>query len=511
SFSNSNSDVKRGRTSYGLRGGIEFILGQLDILTFGGRYGYREGERTSTKNYTEWTSSDPQEIIYLSNSDRSRSGPYYSLNSNYVHKFNPDNNHQVIGELYYRHRNSDEVTLTSDLSDGVQFGGRETTEKGPSFHFRGKIDYTLPFNEFNKLETGYKGEIHQSEDRNGFYEYNPETFEYEYQPQFSNNNTYNRIEHAFYSMYADKIENLLIQAGLRTEYSYRLIEVPDNNQEFIINRWDLFPSFHSSYKFESGLQLIASYSRRIERARGWALEPFDTWIDANNVRRGNPDLQPEFIDSYEAGMQTYFGEVSLSTEFYYRITHNKRERVRSIFEENVTLTTFENVGTDHSIGGEILLNFNPLTFWNINLMGNLYHYKVEGILYERDFSQTSFNWNTRFNNVLKIGKLTQLQLNLRYSSPTVTSQGEREGFFSTDISVRHDIIENTLAVTLQVRDIFGTAKYEFTSEGRDFSTYTHSTRESPVVMLNLRYTFNNYKPERNRRGENGDFDEGDDF
>jgi outer membrane receptor protein involved in Fe transport len=193
---------------------------------------------------------------------------------------------------------------------------------------------------------------------------------------------------------------------------------------------------------------MASYSRRIERARGWALEPFETWIDGNNVRRGNPDLQPEFIDSYEGGVQTFFGKVSLSTELYYRITHNKRERVRSIFAENVTLTTFENVGTDYSLGGEFLLNFNPLDFWNINLMGNLYHYKVEGVLYERDFSQSSFNWNSRFNNMFRIGKLTQLQLNLRYSSPTVSSQGERKDYFATDISVKQEIIENTLAVTL---------------------------------------------------------------
>jgi len=510
SFTNSDGDVKRGRTSYGIRGGIEFILGVSDILSFGGRYGYREGERSSTKHYTEWSSIDPEEYNYLSNSDRSRSGPYFSLNSNYIHKFNP-NGHQVMGELYYSHRNSDEQTLTFDFSEGVQVNGRKTTETGPSSRFRGKIDYTLPFNEFNKLEAGYQGEINESEDDNGFYEYNPETNEYEYQLQYSNINNYNRTEHAFYSMYADQIYDFRFQGGMRTEYTYRLIEVPDNNEEYEINRWDFFPSIHSSYKFQNGLQLMASYSRRIERPRGWALEPFDTWIDANNVRRGNPGLQPEFIDSYESGLQTYFGKVSLSTELYYRITHNKIERVRSVFEENVTLTTFENVGTDYSLGGEFLLNFNLLDFWNINLMGNLYYYKVEGVLYERDFSQTSFNWNSRFNNMFRFGKLTQLQLNLRYSSPTVSSQGEREGYFSTDLSVRQEIIENTLAVTLQVRDIFGTAKYEYTSAGRDFSNYTHSTRESPVVMINLRYTFNNYKPQRERRGGNGGFDEGDDF
>jgi len=154
SFSNSNANVNRGRKSYGLRGGIEFVLTDSDILTFGGRYGYREGERSSIKNYVEWSSMEPEEYYYSSNSDRNHLGPYYSLNSNYTHKFSTDNGHQLMSELYYRRRNSDRVTLTSDFSDGAQVSGRKTTEMGPSYSFRGKIDYTLPFSEFNKLEAG---------------------------------------------------------------------------------------------------------------------------------------------------------------------------------------------------------------------------------------------------------------------------------------------------------------------------------------------------------------------
>ena len=70
---------------------------------------------------------------------------------------------------------------------------------------------------------------------------------------------------------------------------------------------------------------MASYSRRINQPRGWALEPFPTWIDANNVRIGNPELIPEFIDSYEAGIQSAFYDISLTTEIYYRSTTNKIE------------------------------------------------------------------------------------------------------------------------------------------------------------------------------------------
>ena len=69
-----------------------------------------------------------------------------------------------------------------------------------------------------------------------------------------------------------------------------------------------------------------------------------------------------------------------------------------------------------------------------------------------------------------------------------------------------EIIKNILAVTLQARDLFGTAKREFTSEGNNFYTYTYYDFNSPFLVLNLRYTFNNYKSNQdNKPGENGNF------
>jgi hypothetical protein len=67
--------------------------------------------------------------------------------------------------------------------------------------------------------------------------------------------------------------------------------------------------------------------------------------------------------------------------------------------------------------------------------------------------------------------------------------------------VKQDFFNRLLSLTLQVRDIFASAKHEFTSEGQNFYTYNYFNRESPMVMLNLRINFNNYK-EKNREGMN---------
>lgn len=190
-------------------------------------------------------------------------------------------------------------------------------------------------------------------------------------------------------------------------------------------------------------------------------------------------------------------------EAYYRVNHNKIERVRSVYSDNVTLHSAANVGTDYSFGTELMYNFDPLEGWNINLMGNYYNYRIEGTIFDEDFKRESNNWSLRLVNILKVWESTQVQLNGIYNSPSVSSQGERESFYYINLALRHDLIKNFLSATLQVRDIFGTSDYEYIAETTNYYSYYHRTREAPVVMLNLKFSFNKQGNDRSDRGDNG--------
>ncbi len=509
SYLNSNGNRDRNRLSFGLRGGVEFNLSSNDFLSIGGRYGTRNGESNSINNYIQWSINDPQNIFYTSRNNHNRSGNYFAAYTNYLRKF-AAKGHELSGEFYVSHRNSDESSTSSNNSEASQYTDKMTTESGPSTRFRSKIDYLLPLGGNRKFEAGSQGEIDLSDEKNGLYEFNPLNSSYDFLSRFSHSINSNISELSLYSIYSDEWENFGLQAGIRTEYTYRTIKLEDNNSKFSINRWDFFPSIHTSYKFSGGAQMMASYTRRIDRPHGWELEPFQTWMDANNVRQGNPNLQPEFFDSYELGFQTFFGIFNLSNDFYYRVSHNKVERVRSAYAENITLNTLENIGQDYSLGTEFMLTCNPVKPWNVNLMGNLYDYKVKGMLFNEPFERKSFNWSARVNNGIKIGSLPLFQINLRYRSPSVSSQGRSEGSFRTDLAVKHDIIAKKLSVTFQVRDIFKTDKHESTSSGIDFYTYRYFTHESPMLMLNVRFNFNNYKEEKGEMNNGGQPDNGND-
>jgi len=497
SYLNSSGDSEWGRIGFGIRGGFEINFTENDFINFTARYGTREGGQNSILNYNEWSTNSPEVLYYNNTTDRTRDGNYAGTNFTYIHNFG-GKGHEIKSELNFRYNDGDESTLTESKNGELILEGKKTTEFGPSRDLEFKIDYTLPFLEVKRLEAGYEAELDNSDDNNALYLYDSLSNDYQIQAQFSNSVNYKDNYQALYATYLDQFGDFGIQGGFRTEYSYRTITLSNPVDEYVINRWDYFPTLHTSYKFSEGTQMMASYSRRIQRPHGWELEPFLTWVDANNVRIGNPGLLPELIDSYEAGMQSFIGDVSFSVELYHRVTNNKIDRVRSVYSEgdNVTINTVVNIGKDYSTGSELMILFDPLEFWNLNFMANVYNYRIEGILYDENFKRESFNWSTRLNNMFKLTSNTQLQFNFNYNSPGVSSQGTSEGYFTSDLSVKQDLFERLLSLTLQVRDLFGTAKHEFSSSGPDFYSYNYFERESPMVILNARINLNNFKPKR---------------
>lgn len=533
SFFESAGVSRRKNIALGLRGEFKLKLSRKDFLSAGGRYGNRDSRREEDLNYAEWSGAESARQHYTSNNDRLRTRDFFALNLSYQHHFAPKG-HELSAELFFSSRQGDETTTNGLLtSEAMQVSGRRSTEGGPSREVRTKLDYTLALGKKAKFEAGFHSEIERDEENTGLAEYDAVAGDYLALPQFSNRTRYDEDTHAIYAIYANELGKLGFQGGLRAEYTGRTIVFTGSTkltgtgatgltgtgatgfpgtsatQPFTIGRWDYFPTLHFSHQFAVGQQAMASYTRRIDRPGGGDLEPFQTWIDAYNVHIGNPDLLPEYIDSYELGYQTHLGRSLISLESYYRKTHNRIEEVRSVYADNITLHSEANIGKDHALGGELALNVDLHKKWNLNLTGNLYQYRITGALFGESFARESFNWNTRLSNAVKFSKSLQFQLDGIYNSPSVSSQGRREGYFTANAAVKLEIIDKLLSATLQVRDLFDSAKREAISQGADFYNYRYSTREAPVVMLNLKYNFNNYKAERERRQNGGDQEDDD--
>ncbi len=505
SFSSSTGDLWRTWNPYGLRVGMDFDLGASDKLNLGARYGKRAMENHSTVDYDEWSEPGDGHTPYLSETDEEHQHNFSSVTADYQHYFS-SNEHRLTLQTYYHDRSGSESSLNQLFdSTGAITSGLQSTEASPGHSLRLNLDYIRPLREDDKFEAGYAGRFDRSEDTNELYIYDTLSGLYEFASLYSHTTEYARDIHAVYTMYSGKwYERVGYQIGLRGEYVNRITRLIGETQEFSIDRWDYFPTVHMSYELADGKQFMTSYSRRIQRPREWWLEPFLTWTDAYNVRQGNPDLKPEYINSFEIGFSTLLGKNLVSTEAYYRITDNKVERIRSVYDDNVILHSVDNIGTDYALGVELMLDMKMLNWWNANCMTNVYHYRITSDL-DADTDE-DYNWSVRVNNEFKLTSTTKLQVNGRYRSPSVSSQGTRQGFFMTDAALKQEFFKKRFSITLQVRDILQTGGHEFRSEGEDFYSYTSMTRESPVFMLNLSYNFNNYKPDRRREAGEQEFE-----
>ena len=502
----SDGDSKFGGNFGGVRGGVDFDLSKADQFRFSFRYGNMNGIRESDTKYKEWNNLNSLVSPYTSISTSDRGRNFGSLNLDYNHKFKKEG-HELSSRINFSQNSGEEESLNElvDLNDSLTSGQR-STESGPSTHLRFNFDYKLPLWSEAQIEAGYQNRYELSEETNQMYLWNPCSQEYELKDLYSHTTDYTDEIQSTYLIYKGKQGIWGYQGGIRGEYTYRYIEMTGEPNPFSIDRWDFYPTLHTSLDLGHGQQIMASYTRRINRPRGWDLEPFLTWMDAYNLRRGNPNLKPEFVDSYEAGYQKIIGKSLFSLEGYYRITRDKIDRIRSVYDydQKIFLNTIDNIGQDYALGTETMLTLFPFKWWNLNLMGNLYDYRVKGTLFNESVNRGSFNWSFRINNTIRLGSDYRIQFSANYESPSVSSQGRREAMFFTNAAIRRDFGNRKFTATLQIRDILGSATRKFTAQGADFYSENQFSRAPRMLSVTLTYNINNYKAERDNNRQQTD-------
>ncbi len=479
----------------GVRGGLDLHLSTKDFLSLGGSYGRWQMERNSQVHYVEVGIPPdppfPETTRYFTDNFWKRSGPYTSGFLSYEHDF-AGQEHKVTLDLSYSRRSGNEASrsLTLDDTSGVVLAGNLATEEGPSERADLKLHYQRPILTSYKLELGYQGSLRRSQTLKSYATWDTTSGEFVSQPEYQHDVRSSHLQHAVYSLFSGETGRLGWQLGLRVESIHRTIQLREVGETFRLNRLDYFPSFHVSYKLGEQTQVMAGYTRRIQRPRSWWLEPYLTWIDANTVYQGNPGLQPSFSDAVDLGLQTPIGPFDLTLEAYARFTHQRIERVQRTYEENVILFTYENVGASESYGSEINVDWKPLPFWSLNAVLDLSDFRLYSTSYRE-----SFQWNVRLRSDFRFGRAAQIQVTGRYASPSVTSQGTREGYYTLNLAWRQNF-SRSLSLILQVRDVLRTGKWSFTSTFENRTIERTYQRKAPVVTISLRYLFNNYRPEK---------------
>ncbi|WP_353117229.1 TonB-dependent receptor [Myroides odoratus] len=363
-----------------------------------------------------------------------------------------------------------------------------------------KLDYTLPIGEHGNFEAGYLGTFKSTNTAFNLQRLNNNSWNID--SRLSNTLEYKENIHALYAQYGDRItSHLSFMVGLRWEDSSIDVNQIDtksyNNKKYN----DFFPSAFLNYEWNESTSTSISYSRRVNRPRGFFLNPFSNYTSDINFFQGNPDLNPAKTHAVDLGFMKRWTGFTLNASAYYNKTDDTFQFVRRIAGETengtpISISSPINLATEHRYGVDITLNYSPFKWWRLN--GNFNFYRTEtrgdytfthldGTLETQNFDQDAYAWFTRISSKITLPYKIDWQLNGMYRAPYNTAQGKVLGNLSGNVALSKDILKDKGTITFNISDIFNSRKRE-----QDLvlpQSISHSEMQWRGRQINLSFTY----------------------
>lgn len=316
----------------------------------------------------------------------------------------------------------------------------------------------------------------------------------------------------WYGQYSNSLtKKILYQIGVRAEQissSYRQIS---NNIE--MDSMYIYPSASLSYKKNDTMTVTLNYSKRVNYPDIQMMSPNLIQGDFSNWTKGNPNLYPEFVHSFELTITHTYKNLTINNTLYLRHSTNTLQRKQYVYTD-----TIEPIG---SISREKLvttvINGNDNNAWGIEHFHNYnisrrIKYSFNGSLFITDFSDTLISkyFTTPFISGLSKINITyspfknfESNVSVQYSSPSISMKGGSGRSFSiggsagkigqsyqTDISMKKIFLKGNASVSIRMSDVFATNRFEIDYYRPEAHIYNKRIRNSRTLFVGLMYKIN---------------------
>lgn len=499
------------RSSLGgnLRLGADYTPNEWNTITFSGLIGVDDEENRTDIIYRDFTPEE--ELIQEIERDQIENEADRNLEFQVNHKrtFETEG-HEWSSTVQYQLNDDTEL---ADITEQTVGNGPPLLQRSSNTEDQAQwliqSDYIRPFGPDDKLrfETGTRLTLRTINNNYLVEERAPAEVAFTALPNFDNDFLYRENIYAAYGIFSHEIDRFSYQVGLRAEYSdIGADTMAASGYQNVIRKQYLnwFPSAFLSYKLNGRNTVQLSYSRRLSRPRFRNLLPFSNFSDRRNLRVGNPDLDPEYTHSLEAGYLAYWENGSLLSSIYYRHRTGVIERITTLDEDGVSFRIPVNLATQDAVGFELSGSQDITSWWNLSGNLNFYGFRTEGSFQNQDFFAQSLAFQTRVNSRMTFWNNTRLQISGNYRAPQRQPQGRSLAFYSMDLGLSKPVLKGKGTLTFSVRDVFNTRRWRSVIDQPDF--YRESEFQWRVRQFTLDFTYRLNQEDRGQEGRRGDFD-----
>ncbi len=475
------------------RAGIDYYFNDKNVLT--GAYTWRisKGKRYSDIRYRDYLFTlDNLQRVTNRTQDETETEPNSEYALTYKRSF-ARKGHELSVDLRYLdnwEKSDQSFAEQAFLPDGSRVGIPDLLQRSlndeTEKQLLGQLDYVHPFGKEGKFELGLRS---SSRDMTNNYSVTERTEGDTWEPidSLTNNFLYEENIHAAYGILGNKVRRFSYQLGLRAEWTGVTTTLRQTNQVNPRSYGNLFPSVHFTYALPGQHSLQMSYSRRVRRPQYNDLSPFMTFSDRRNFFSGNPDLNPEFSDAYEAGHIKEFTAGTFTSSLYYRHTTGKIIRIRRVDDRGFSNTRPENMAVENSFGAEFTGTYSPYDWWKLDGSVNFFRAITNGANLDSTFRSDTYSWFARAISRFTFWQNADFQLRGNYEAPQQTPQGRRQAIATLDLSFSKDFLKNNATLTLNVLDVFNSRRFRSITEGANFYTESNSQGRLRQINLTLNY------------------------
>jgi outer membrane receptor protein involved in Fe transport len=476
-----------------LRAGLDYYFSEQSILTASYVWRRSDAHRITDIRYEDYVNTLDNYLGYaLRRQDETEDEPNKEAILNFKKRFDKKGKELNASFTYlnYWERSNQLFTQNSYTTTGQILPKGALTQTSLNDEYENQyllqVDYTQPFATKGKIETGIRTSFREMEN-DYIVQEKQESGNFETINGLDNVFLYDENILAFYGIVGNERAKWSYQAGLRAEYTdieTRLVETKESNPRSYTN---LFPSGHLNYKANEKNAFQLSYSRRIRRPVYNDLSPYVTFSDQRNFFSGNPNLNPEFTDSYELGHILYGEKSTLFSTVYYRSTQDKIQRIRTVGDNGFSVTAPYNLVGEESYGLEFSGDYVAKSWWKLDFNANFFYAKVDGSNLNQNFQATTTSMLFRQSSRFTLPKGWDLQVRGNYEARRKTAQGVQKGIFFLDLSASKKILNQRGTLIFNVADVLNSRINRYITEGSNF--FTEGESQMVLRQTNLTFTY----------------------
>jgi outer membrane receptor protein involved in Fe transport len=448
----------------------------------------------------------------------------FDWNMDYTHKFN-ENGHELDFSTQWS-RGSGVNNYTNIYT--AAFNSLENDINSTNNEYTFQLDYTLPVSKVVKIEAGAKSIIRRINSVSDYYDLNGSSEMFN--TELSNIYKYNQDVYAGYTVFTFTLpQKWSILAGIRDENTNihgDPVNASQDLQPFNQNYNTFIPSLTLQKGLGGNNTLKLVYSKRISRPSLQFLNPFTNTSQPQSQTVGNPSLNAETSNTYELDYNAFFGSSSITIGAYYKHTHNLIEGIAAPISvivnrngvdttEGGTLTRYQNIGNNNSIGGTFYGSVTPFKILTITGNINMYTYKPDPsgqFINDKTQNGTYLMYNGFLRGSLTLPNNYLAEMFGFGGSSRRTIQGTNPAFAMYGIGVRKQLMQKKMSIGLNVVQPFANDKHFNSSISSPGLTQT-STNVIPFRSFGITFSYSfgkmSFNQPKNKGINNDDLKQGD--